>query len=147
MAKYTMIDELPDISDLESDVMLRRERVKQPLDQSFDRYESAAINKFIRPSNHNLPSQSGMNGPRQMQYPQQPQIQSYYNPPQMENFEQPQPALPMVHDDTNCLSASNHVTSCPVCSRLYKTDMTIYIIAIAILIVICLLLLKRILDI
>lgn len=146
-----MIDELPDISDLESDIMMRREHVKQPLNQSFDRYESASINKFIRPTNHQMPSQSGMNGPRQMQFPQQQmsnqaQIQSYYNPPQMENFEQP-PALPMVHDDTNCLSASNHVTNCPVCSRLYKTDMTIYIIAIAILIVICLLLLKRILDI
>lgn len=142
-----MIDELPDISDLESDVMLRREHVKQPLNNSFERYD-ANMNKFIRPSNHQLPNQSGMNGPRYLSQPQIPQqSQAYYAPPsqQMEHYNPP-PQLPTALDDTNCLSASNHITNCPVCSKLYKNDMTIYVISIAILIVICLLLLKRILD-
>jgi hypothetical protein len=38
------------------------------------------------------------------------------------------------------------VGSCPICSRFYHNDNTVYIIAIVILSIICILLLKRVLD-
>jgi hypothetical protein len=46
----------------------------------------------------------------------------------------------------NCLSVAKHAENCLVCSKLYKQDRTIYIISIAILSIICILLLKKILD-
>lgn len=46
----------------------------------------------------------------------------------------------------SCLEVAEHVANCPICSKLYNNDKTIYIIAIAILSVICILLLKKVLD-
>jgi hypothetical protein len=45
-----------------------------------------------------------------------------------------------------CLEIADHVGSCPICSRFYKNDNTVYIIAIVILAIICILLLKRVLN-
>ena len=59
-------------------------------------------------------------------------LNNYY-----ENFE---------HKQTSCVSVSDHVSNCKVCSRLYKNDKTLYIAIIVILVVICILLLKKILD-
>lgn len=46
----------------------------------------------------------------------------------------------------NCLDVSGHIENCPICSRLYKQDKTIMIIAIVILAIICILLLKKVLN-
>jgi hypothetical protein len=46
----------------------------------------------------------------------------------------------------NCLDVANHVKSCPICSKFYNTDKTPYIIAIVILSIICILLLKKVLN-
>lgn len=46
----------------------------------------------------------------------------------------------------NCIDVAHHTHNCPVCSRLYNTDKTIYMILIGLLIVICLILLKRVLE-
>jgi hypothetical protein len=47
----------------------------------------------------------------------------------------------------SCLEIADHVSLCPICSRFYRTDSTIYVIAIVLLAVICILLLKRVLNI
>ena len=46
----------------------------------------------------------------------------------------------------SCLDVASHIESCPICSKLYNADKTIYIIAIVVLSIICLLLLKKVLD-
>lgn len=46
----------------------------------------------------------------------------------------------------SCLDIANHIQGCPICSKFYKDDKTPYIIAIALLAIICILLLKRILN-
>ena len=43
-----------------------------------------------------------------------------------------------------CLDVSSHIENCPICSKFYNTDKTIYIITIVILIIICFILLKKI---
>jgi hypothetical protein len=47
----------------------------------------------------------------------------------------------------SCLDVAEHIANCPICSKFYSTDKTIYIIAIVILSIICILLLKKVLDI
>jgi hypothetical protein len=47
----------------------------------------------------------------------------------------------------SCLEIADHVSLCPICSRFYRTDSTIYVIAIVLLAIICILLLKRVLNI
>jgi hypothetical protein len=46
----------------------------------------------------------------------------------------------------SCVDVAFHTKDCAVCSQLYNNDRTIYIITIVILIIIIILLLKRILD-
>jgi hypothetical protein len=46
----------------------------------------------------------------------------------------------------SCLRISEHVSKCPICIKFYKNDITIYIVIIAILTLVCLLLLKKILN-
>jgi hypothetical protein len=46
----------------------------------------------------------------------------------------------------SCLDVAEHVSKCPICSKFYNTDKTIYIIAIITLTIICILLLKKVLD-
>lgn len=46
----------------------------------------------------------------------------------------------------SCLEFADHVQACPLCSKFYNNDKTIYIIAIVILAIVCILLLKRVLE-
>jgi hypothetical protein len=47
----------------------------------------------------------------------------------------------------NCIDFANHVKGCPICSKLYNTDKTLYVITIICLVLICLYLLKKIANI
>lgn len=47
---------------------------------------------------------------------------------------------------SDCVDVSEHCQNCPVCKKLYSPDVTLYIIAIVMLVIICILLLKKILD-
>jgi hypothetical protein len=44
----------------------------------------------------------------------------------------------------NCISIAQHIDTCPICSRLYDTDKTLYILAIMGLLILCFLMVKRI---
>lgn len=46
----------------------------------------------------------------------------------------------------NCVDIAKHIQNCPICSRFYNNDHTAYIIAIVVLAIVCLLLLKRVLN-
>lgn len=61
----------------------------------------------------------------------------------------PPPSSPhqSIHDGNSCLAIAEHVKDCPICSKFYKNDNTVYIIVIVVLAIICILLLKRVLDI
>ena len=46
----------------------------------------------------------------------------------------------------SCIDLAHHSTNCPVCSRLYNTDKTPYMVLIGLLVIICLILLKKVLE-
>ncbi len=51
------------------------------------------------------------------------------------------------HDrELSCIEVANHIKSCPICSKFYDNDKSMYIITIIILIVICIILIRKILE-
>jgi hypothetical protein len=94
----------------------------------------------------------GMNMAKYLRGYHQPHTDSgMYEPPY-----EPQPSQihmqppPQFHVQSppqfNCIDIANHIQSCPICSKFYNTDKTIYIVVIIFLCFICLLLMKRILN-
>ena len=50
------------------------------------------------------------------------------------------------HRKLNCIDVANHIKSCPICSKFYENDKTMYIVAIIILVVLCIILMKKVLE-
>jgi hypothetical protein len=138
--KYTLIDDLPDLEDLENNRM-------EPTIRS-NKIDSDITNKYIR-QYHNSPIESGM-------YRKETVLQDEYMSPQQEyqqQYQQQQVEAPsqkkmytLPENSPSCIDVSNHISNCPICSKLYNNDRTLYIISIVFLLVICLLLFKKILD-
>lgn len=95
------------------------------------------IKKMIRPSQVMNPG-AGMASYES----QQPQIAE---PPQPIQYSSPPPIQKEINPlyDITCLQIAMHVKNCPICSKMYKCDSTIYILIIVILSVITLLLIKK----
>lgn len=125
----TMLNELPDLEDLEGVGESRNQDAKSgPPDYQ----------KYIRNS-HTMMSHSGMNRMHMDQEAPPPPHQ----PPQPP---QPLRPFPEVHMTYNCIDIAKHIQECPICSRFYNNDKTLYIIIIIVLSLICLLLLKKVLN-
>ena len=147
--KFTLIDELPDLDDLEGagprplqsgvNHQVRHTGAGLPPGQE-DKYA-----KFLR-QNHPMPSEAGMSArslrPMEMG-PQEIQAEAYEEPASpAEDIKR----YAMPEGTPSCLDVAEHIANCPICSKFYNDDKTIYIIAIIVLAVICVLLLKRVLD-
>ena len=146
--KFTLIHDLPDLDDLEGNKV-------------DDKYS-----KFLR-NNHNTPVQAGMSSPQITEsYMSQ---QAMMGPPGMGPPGMGPPGMgppgmgPPGMDPTttpvfepyqkasltngpSCIDVAEHIATCPLCSKFYKCDNTIYIVTIVILVIICLILLKKVLD-
>jgi hypothetical protein len=162
----TMIDDLPDIEDLDpSQNQMEQLSGLNMLPPS----ESSKFQKYIRNNNYNPHQNSGMNthmipsyDPHKIgyhgmnqgsyidsfplsNYPQHMQMMHSSGGMAPNNQQFYEPYEPQKSNAT-CLDVADHAENCPVCSKLYNNDKTVYIIAIVILCIICILLLKRILD-
>lgn len=51
---------------------------------------------------------------------------------------------PRLKPEFSCINIAQHIDTCPICSRLYDTDKTLYILAIIGLLILCFLMAKRI---
>lgn len=51
-----------------------------------------------------------------------------------------------IQSPMNCITIAQHIESCPICSRLYDTDKTLYILAIIGLLILCFLMVRRIIK-
>lgn len=49
-------------------------------------------------------------------------------------------------DDFNCIDVANHIKNCPICSKFYDNDKSMYVVAIIILIIICIILARKVLE-
>lgn len=121
--RCTMISDLPDLMDV------GREQ-HSSVYPSHPGDHDPKYNKFLR--NHHIPPQQSGMVDQPMSYveeaPTLPMIPNYY------------------HNQPDCISVSEHCHNCPVCKKMYSPDHTLYIIAIVILAIICILLLKKVLD-
>ena len=48
--------------------------------------------------------------------------------------------------ELNCITIAQHIDTCPICSKLYDTDKTLYLLAIFGLLITCFLLVRRLLN-
>ena len=95
---------------------------------------------------------------QQQPYQQQPYIKTPYNKPfnhygyenqvyQNNDYYEPyESTTTPTPKQSNCVDVADHVKNCNVCSRLYNMDRTMYFIIIGILAIICILLLKKVID-
>ena len=146
----TMIDDLPFIDDIESKSFMT----------GVPSAEMKQVSKFIRDTTYNPPYESGMmaynnNSNRVVQSPPPPppqpqqQQQRIQLPPAPSSgssgVEEYQPHQ-MIMSSLSCVDVAEHAANCIVCSRLYNTDMTLYIIIISILLLTIVILIKKVLD-
>ena len=126
-SNVTMIQELPELNDLEGSNI--QQDILPP--EVGNKYS-----KLIR-QRHIPHAQAGMS--RMNEPPPQP------NYTQDQESIQGMPYNAALHN-ISCLVISEHIKDCPICSKFYNNDNTIYIIIIVILAIICLLLLKKVLK-
>ena len=48
--------------------------------------------------------------------------------------------------ELNCITIAQHIDTCPICSKLYDTDKTLYLLVIFGLLIACFLLVRRLLN-
>jgi hypothetical protein len=160
---YTLIEELPELEELERGNHNRSGGINMiPPDNANQ------IQKFIRNNVYEPPIESGMSQRQQPPPIQQPQPIQQPPPPVIQDFqveqfipqskhnhfiEEPQfyqPPMYRQHQqhsyDINCINVADHTTNCVVCSRLYQHNTSGYIVIIILLSIICILLLKRVLN-
>ena len=148
---FTYIEELPDLEDLESkDMHMGMPNQGQPhtagkplqfSEQGLPGGMPEKFRKFIRPTMGTPPTESGMAPYTSNPYHYSPP--EFFQPPELPNKSAPPRH---VNNSPTCLEISDHIGGCPICSKFYKNDNAIYIIAIVVLSIICILLLKRVLN-
>jgi hypothetical protein len=143
MPNYTRIEDLPVLDEMDTG--------------GGDESRTRDTTKFIRNNRSMMPSDSGMGseGLAQGGYGRPPPGSPY---PQLqgpeEMIEQPMmgvremPPRPSRPDPMsfNCIDIAMHIQHCPICSKFYNGDKSLYIIVIVVLAIVCLLLLKRVLN-
>ena len=67
-----------------------------------------------------------------------------YGPMHKEHYQQQ--IREYLKPDPTCLELAQHVKNCPICTKFYDNDKTVYIIIIIVLAIVCILLLKRVLE-
>lgn len=135
MNNTTPIEFLPELEDLE-----QNGNTTFGGDSILPFDELNRMNKYIR-GGYKTPEEAGMN----------PRVEQQYHIPQ--SFQMPPQEYDGVHKSINmptnlpnCLEVAEHIMNCPICSKFYNNDKTIYIIAIVALAIICVLLLKKVMD-
>lgn len=154
----TPIDELPDLEDLERNAMSEENRNEGPnMRDQLQKYirGSYCMNKGAGMQNYEEhfeenPQQAYQRQAYQQQTYQRPRQQIFQQQPYQEESHrlnsQQISDQPPVHLSYNCVDIAKHISECPICSKFYNNDKTIYIIVIIILSIVCILLLKRVLN-
>lgn len=155
----TMIDDLPYLEDLEAKSFLN----------GVPPAELKQVSKFIRDTAYNPPNESGMSAythqPSRYTIPSRQKPQPAPQPPQPP--QQSQAQMIMIEQNNidpeimiqrqqqqqmhrvlslSCIDVAEHTSNCIVCSKLYNTDTSLYIIVISILLLVSAILFKKVLD-
>jgi hypothetical protein len=143
----TFIDDLFDVSSIQSPSYIdegNRER---------EEYNNQIQSKHIRKYKDNS---YGINGGIQNDFFPLPPPQQTFQPTLPQQTFQPtlpqqifQPQQSQQHilpEDISCLTISTHIKNCPICSKFYNSDYSFYIICIILLIIVCSLLVKKLIE-
>lgn len=156
----TFINDLPDIDQLE-DITQQNQfsntnynsfnhpnynKAYGPLPDS-SREDPDKYKKYIRNNSYNVPQDAGMSMSTNNPMVGNNRYNNGYNNIEKDE-KQYEPILQnYMHNMPNCIQIAEHIRECPICSKFYKNDNTVHIIIIIVLSIMCLLLLKRVLDI
>ena len=162
---YQTVGQQIQMSNQQPNIDQRHQRVTKidellDLDSEIDdraRFQNQAMNRNIRMDSMGLQQQRPMIQ-RQRPMIQQPlrnvtPIADLENIPS-QNYQEEQPVqqnkniktFEMPDNTPSCLDVAEHIANCPICSKFYNNDKTLYIVAIVILAVICVILLKKVID-
>ena len=142
--KVTYINQLPELYDIEeNDFSDKYQKNIRSYDKNFIQ-ESG-----MQPYNH---THTHSQYPPQQPHSRQPQQHrhnstEFYDSNESYKSDKNEEEVKSKHTHKHsCLEIADHISKCPICIKFYKTDITIYIVIIAILTLVCLLLLKKILN-
>ena len=135
---YTLIDQLPELQDIEGGPNSSKYQSMIPSEHSDQ------IQKLIRNS-HLPPSESGMytSNPSNTTNISELDNNIYY-PQQQTNHNYKKIIMPS--NTPSCIVIAEHIQNCPICSKFYNNDKTIYIAIIIALMIVCILLFQKILS-
>ena len=110
---------------------------------------SQHVSKNAPMSQENTQMNQHMSQPQQGQFQQQQgQFQPFQQP-----FVYEEPVIKQRHhnhffdpEELSCMTVSNHIKDCPICSKFYNCDNSMYIVCIVLLIMVCVILLKKIIE-
>lgn len=144
----TMIDELPELNDVESG----GNHTNQPHPSGYQLAHNQHVGENLPPEAadkyRRLIRHRHVPNPMSGMAPYEPPPHGHASPHLAEGYKDPEPEFhqPPPGMGISCLDISHHVKDCPICSKFYNCDKTIYIIIIVVLAIIVLLLLKKVLD-
>lgn len=163
--KVTFIDNLPDLEDINGLTSDQYKQVNRKIRQNFQPPHSSSgmnMNTDVNYGSRNQDQQhfiantSQENNNLNTSTIQESAQNVIYNQPQSQSQAQSQAVQAQSQEgfkhfntpicSPSCLDVAEHISKCPICSKFYNTDKTIYIIAIITLVIICILLLKKVLD-
>lgn len=156
----TMVNDLPDLDELDAEPFNGVNHV--PDGSGPEGYvrghglgdaEFNKVRKMIRDP-HIPPSQSGMTG---MGHPtplhSHQRFESSGGPGRQENFSPWENSpradskpIEFFRNSPSCIEIAYHIKDCPICSQFYRSDKAPYMIAIVVLVILCILLLKKVLN-
>lgn len=136
----TKISDLPDVDTLDSQGMQGMHSVR-PTSISESKYRSMndPSNQTPNPNFQRHHESSGMNYTQPYQDLETPPPMQI---PMEQNFEIENTS----HMEPTCLQCAAHADSCPICKTYFNNDKTVYIVVILFLSILCMLLLKKILN-
>ena len=128
----TRIEDLPELSDIENSFGKGGLEDVSGMGPPNNNVSNKFIRKLARENYQNTPYQNNN------YIVEQPKV---YDLPPQEMFEAPQPA-----PQFTCLDVCNHIKNCPLCSKFYNNDNSLYIIIIIALLILTIILTKKVLN-
>ena len=143
--KVTMIDDLLDLDDDSPNYSNNNEMDILPNGQE-DKYAKFIRQKHIPKYQEQI--YDSRNDYRDLSQMQKVPQQQFQHVPQQQFQQQPYqvPHNIPLHSPYSCLDVAGHIDNCPICAKFYKNDKSIYIVAIVLLVIICIILLKKVID-
>jgi hypothetical protein len=146
-----MIDDLLDLDDIPSSINNGGSEYARKISQENHDRESMTKGPIKNKVRNNVDFRQAVNGGvPEMRFSQGGSENYNFGPRAMPQNNHHEQKIDYIESYTppafTCIDVSNHISSCPICSKIYNDDKTPYLIAIAILVIILIIMLKKIIE-